>query len=217
MKQLLTHLRSIGSTAVYRKGSTIYFQGEIPRYSCIVLDGAVKGYTITPEGNESVVTLFGKGSIIPVAWSNSQSNSSLYNYETMGDVRVLKVTRNDLMSAIDNNPVYQHEYLDFLRHSQAGLMLRITGLCQSKASEKICYTLYYLTFRYGIDKGDGMWEIDLKLPQSLLANLIGQTRESTAKNLKRLREDGVVEYSTARFRVNKPRLETYLGEDAYRE
>lgn len=42
-------------------------------------------------------------------------------------------------------------------------------------------------FRYGIERQAGTFEIDLKLTQSMLANLRGQTRESTAKNLKFLK------------------------------
>ena len=100
--------------------------------------------------------------------------------------------------------------------NQASLTLRVTGLCQSRATEKICYTLYFLMFRYGIDRQNGLYEIDLKLTQGMLAGLIGQTRESTAKNLKVLKDAGVVDYVSSTYTVNKQKLENYLGEDAFR-
>ena len=50
----------------------------------------------------------------------------------------------------------------------------------------------------------------------MLAGLIGQTRESTAKNLKLLKDAGVVDYTSSTYTVNKARLEAYLGEDAFR-
>jgi CRP-like cAMP-binding protein len=61
-----------------------------------------------------------------------------------------------------------------------------------------------------------MYEIDLKLTQGMLANLIGQTRESTAKNLKQLKESGIIDYASSTYRVSKKKLENFLGEDTFR-
>ena len=89
MKQLLSQLREVGTPTLYRKGSSLYFQGEVPRYAVIILDGVVKAYTISREGNETIVHLYGKGSILPLAWVNSQSPTALFNYEAVNDVRCL--------------------------------------------------------------------------------------------------------------------------------
>lgn len=216
MKQLLSHLRTVGTPSIYRKGSSLFFQGEVPRFAIIILDGVVKSYTINHEGDEAIVNLHGKGSIVPVAWINEQSTVALFNYDAVNDVRVLKINKTDFIEAIQSNPAYLQEYLDYAIQSQAGLMLRVTGLCQARASAKICYTLYYLMFRYGIEKHPGIYEIDLKLTQNMLASLIGQTRESTAKNLKVLKEAGVVDYVNSTYFVDKSKLEQYLGEDSFR-
>ena len=71
-------------------------------------------------------------------------------------------------------------------------------------------------FRYGIERSPGVYEIDLKITQSMLANLIGQTRESTAKNLKALKELDIIEYTGSTYFVDKVKLEQYLGEDSFR-
>lgn len=215
MKQLLSHLRTVGTMSLYRKNSSLFFQGEIPRHITIVLDGVVKAYTISPEGDETIVNLYGRGSVVPIAWANGQSPTALFNYEAVNDVRVLKVRKEDFTAAI-HSPELQGEYLEYLMKNQASLTLRVTGLCQSRATEKICYTLYFLMFRYGIDRQNGLYEIDLKLTQGMLAGLIGQTRESTAKNLKVLKDAGVVDYVSSTYTVNKQKLENYLGEDAFR-
>jgi len=216
MKQLLAHLKSIGTPSIYRKGASIYFQGEVPRHAVVMLDGVVKSYTISPEGDETIITLYGRGSILPIAWVNSQSSTALFNYDAVNDVRVVKLEKNRLREAIDTSPVYLREYLEYMSSSQAALMLRITGLAQSRAIEKICYTLYFLLFHHSIERNDGCYEIDLRLTQGMLASLIGQTRESTAKNLKILKDAGIVDYSSSTYIVNKAKLEAYLGEDSFR-
>ncbi len=216
MKQLLSHLRTIGTPSIYRKGSSLFFQGEIPRFATIILDGVVKSYTINHDGDEAIINLHGKGSIIPIAWVNDQAPVALFNYDAVNDVRVLKINKSDLLDAVNGNQAFQKEYLHYIVQSQASLMLRVTGLCQARASAKICYTLYFLMFRYGIEKQPGIFEIDLKLTQNMLANLIGQTRESTAKNLKILKEAGVIDYTNSTYFVDKTKLEQYLGEDSFR-
>lgn len=216
VKQLLAHLKSIGTPSIYRRGASLYFQGEVPRHAIIVLDGVVKAYTISPEGDETIINLYTRGSILPVAWINDQAPTSLFNYDAVNDVRVLKIKKSDLLYAIDTHPNLQKEYLTHISEVQAGLMLRITGLVQARAAEKICYTLYYLVFRHGVEKANGFFEIDLRLTQGMLASLIGQTRESTAKNLKLLKDAGVVDYDSSTYTVNKPKLEAYLGEDTFR-
>ena len=143
MKQLLSHLRTVGTPSIYRKGSSIFFQGEIPRHAVVILDGVVKAYTISQDGDESIVNLYSKGSIMPMAWASDQSPVALFNYDAVNDVRVLKVNKKDLDEAINNHPQLQKEYLDEILKSKAGLLLRMTGLVQARASSKICYTLYF--------------------------------------------------------------------------
>lgn len=182
----------------------------------IILDGAVKASLPDASGEEMIINLYGKSAIIPIAWVNDQSPIALFNYEAVNDVRVLRISKRKLRAAIDAHPEHQREYLDFMVKNQAGLLLRITGQCHARTAEKICYALAYLGYRYGIDRGDNVVEIDLRITQGMLAGLIGQTRESTAKNLKTLRQQGVVEYSRATYRINMKALEVYLGSDLLR-
>lgn len=217
MKQLLSRIRDVGIPGLYRKGSSLFFQGEVPRQVVLVLDGVVRAYTITSEGEEAIINLYGKGSVLPLAWLTDQATTALFNYEAVNDVRVLKVSKDLFNTILRTDLEAQKDFIDTVSKSQASLLLRITGLSQPRAAEKICYTLYFLVFRYGLERGNDMYEIDLKLTQGMLAQLIGQTRESTAKNLKVLKEAGIVDYTTSTYTVNKKRLEQYLGEETFRE
>lgn len=215
MNRLSSHLRSVGTPRLYRRKEHLLFQGEIPRGVTVILDGIVKAYAITSSGEERIAALYGKGDLIPIAWSLGQAPNSLFHYEALNDVRTLQVSRSEFDEMLHSNAEFRESLLSMLGMEYAAMLLRVTGLVQSRAIEKISYTLYYLMFRHGIDRGDGMYSIDVKLSQSALADLIGQTRESTAKNLKILKEKGVVEYSSSIYTINKAKLEGFLGEDAF--
>ncbi|HEY0964919.1 MAG TPA: Crp/Fnr family transcriptional regulator, partial [Candidatus Saccharimonadales bacterium] len=202
---------------VYRKGERLFVQGEIPTYATAILGGAVRAYTITPEGEENIVYLYGRGSIIPLAWLAGQAPGALFHYEAINDTRVLKIPKDSFIETVYDDIDLLKGFLHLVSQSQASLLLRVTGLTQPRAVEKICYALYFLMFRYGIKRTDGSYKIDLKLTQGMLAQLIGQTRESTAKNLKTLEQAGVVSYSGSTYTVHKHRLEQFLGEDSFQK
>lgn len=216
MKELLSRLKSVGQPILYRKGSSIFFQGEVPSHALLILDGAVKAYTISDEGTESIAHLFGAESFVPAGWLNNQSPTALFNYDALNDVRAIKFKRIDLFEALESSHQCEKEYRENLARDQAGLLLRIAGLTRSRAADRICHVLYYLMFRYGKEKTDDVFEIDLKISQETLAKLIGQTRESTTKNLITLKKLGIVKYSSSSYTVRKSELEAYLGEDGFR-
>jgi CRP-like cAMP-binding protein len=62
-----------------------------------------------------------------------------------------------------------------------------------------------------------MYELNLRLSQAMIASLIGQTRESTTRNLKQLKQSGVVTYTSGVYVVDRPRLEKFIGEDSFRD
>lgn len=97
------------------------------------------------------------------------------------------------------------------------LLLRVTGLEQSRAIEKIGFTLYYLLFTRGKEFKPGIYRIDVRLSHALFGSLVGLTRESTAKNMKLLRDKKIIDYASFTYTVDKAKLEAFLGEDGFRD
>jgi CRP-like cAMP-binding protein len=109
------------------------------------------------------------------------------------------------------------EMLQYANKQYTSMLVRITGLSQSRAIEKISFTFYYLLFRYGKPSTSNLQQLDLKLNHLMIANLTGLTRESTTTNLKVLKEKGIIDYTRSSFSVDKRKLENFLGEDGFRE
>jgi CRP-like cAMP-binding protein len=216
MNSFIETLRSTSQIRLFKKGSSILFQGEIPRKAFIIRDGVVRAYTVKTSGEESTISLFTKDDIFPLPWLLEATSNSLFYYEAVSDVRVLSVSKEDFSKSLLKNNQLQ-EMLRYVSKQYTSMLVRITGLSQSRAIEKISFTFYYLLFRYGIEGPDGMHQIDLKLNHLMIANLTGLTRESTTTNLKVLKEKGVITYTRSSFAVNKRRLENFIGEDGFRE
>lgn len=217
MDSLLPYLKESATVRRIKKGGNVLFQGEIPRSVMIVRDGVVRAYTITSSGEERIVSLFSKGDIIPLAWALGEAPNSLFYYDALSEVRVLTIPKQKFQDTVMNNPELLRSMIKFVTTELTALLFRITGLGQSRAIEKIGYTLYYLLFRYGIPKPNGRYAIDIKMSQTVIAALVGLTRESTTKNLKLLKDKGIISYSNSTYTINKTRLESFLGEDAFRD
>lgn len=202
----------------YKKGANIFFQGEAPRRGVMVSDGIVRSFTITTSGEERTIAFFTKNDILPLSWLMETTSTSLFYYEAVTDVRTLQFSREDFKEQVLGDHQTLLSMFDTLSKDHTAAMLRINGLEQSRAEEKIAFTLYYLMFRYGVQqRGDTMHTIAITLRHATIAGLVGLTRESTSRILGNLQRRGIIDYHNGQYRVNKELLENHIGEDAFRD
>ncbi|HET6622553.1 MAG TPA: Crp/Fnr family transcriptional regulator, partial [Candidatus Saccharimonadales bacterium] len=164
-----------------------------------------------------IIGLHARGAMLPVSWIFGKSSSSLFYYDAVTDAKVLSVSRQQLLDTVMSRPELSKQMFDYLSGEHTASLLRINGLEQSRAIEKVGFMLYYLVFRYGKDEGKGRFSLTIKLSQLMLANLVGLTRESTTKSLLSLKSKGVISYKNSNYRIDKTRLENFLGEDSFRD
>lgn len=211
-------IRSHAQVRAYKRGANIFFQGEAPRRGVMVSDGVVRSYTITTSGEERTIAFFTKDDILPLSWLMETTSTSLFYYEAVSDVRTLQFSREDFKTHVLNDRATLLSLFNTLSKDHTAAMLRINGLAQSRAEEKVAFTLYYLVFRYGhhID-GDPFHTIGVTLRHTMIAGLVGLSRESTTKILRSLQKQGIIEYEKGTYKVHKELLESHIGEDAFRD
>jgi CRP-like cAMP-binding protein len=202
----------------YKKGANIFFQGEAPRRGVMVSDGIVRSYTITTAGEERTIAFYTKDDILPLSWLMETTTTSLFYYEAVTDVRTLQFSREEFKEHVLGDQKALLSLFDTLSKDHTAAMLRINGLEQSRAEEKVAFTLYYLIFRYGTQvEGDEFHTINITLRHSMIAGLVGLTRESTSRILSTLQKQGIIDYRSGTYRVKKTLLENHIGEDAFRD
>ena len=217
MKPHVTAIRSIGTSRVYKAGTSLFYQGEIPRHGVLVTAGAVRAYTIASSGEQRTIGFFTAGDMLPIGWLLGQVDISLFHYQALHETRVVQFSKEDFDTTILNDPPLLTSLFSNLSRDYSASMFRINGLGQSRADEKIAFTLYYLVFRYGKVLSNGRYEITLRLPHSIIASMVGLTRESTTKVLRNLQKKGIISYNRGIYRVDKDSLEHYVGEDIFKD
>jgi len=217
MSDIISYIQPIAARRTFKKHAILLYQGEVPRDAFVVLSGVVKTYSINPAGEEQIVTFESRGDVFPASWIFQKASSTIYYYEALTDVEVLTLPKDALLSSFAEEPGLRAEMLDHLAARYTGMLLRITSLEQSRARDKIMFTLYYLLFRYGRQQrpGSSIYTIELKLTHSVIAALVGLTRETTTNELSRLKQEGIMSYKAHQYSVDKSLLEHTLGEDSF--
>jgi CRP-like cAMP-binding protein len=214
VKEFIQSVILRGTRRTFKKGSILLYQGEVPRMAYIITSGDIKVYAINNAGEEQIVTMHGTYDLFPSPWIFKKTTTSLYYYETTSACDLVTLPRDVLLDHMAK-PAFLPAIADYLATNYVGLMMRTTALQQSRASEKIMFTLYYLLFRHGRQVRPDHYEIQLPLTHSTIASLVGLTRETTTTELNRLKSDGVLSYEHRIYIVNKSKLERTLGEESF--
>ncbi len=209
------NLQAAGVARQYAKKRTILFQGEIPRSAMVLQNGLVKVYGITTGGDQRTVTLLSAGDIFPVECLFDKSRVSLYYYEALTDCKVLSLAKPEFLNALESDITLKEQvFQSYMAHYTSATM-HIYALEHSHAQEKLVYILQYLVARFGEKQKNGLTKIGLRLSHQDIAEMVGLTRETTAVELHRLKDRGLIDYQRFSYYVNVPLLVQATGSDEF--
>ena len=215
MHRALTAILDKGQSRSYNAGSTILYQGEVPRGAFILTEGVAKSFNISHQGEEQIFNFHIEGDILAPSWVFKKTSGAVHFYEAVTDCKLHLIQRDVLMEYIDSNQHVTKFLLDRYITDYTASLIRVTALEQAKASDKLLYTFYYLSRLYGQPKGVSS-EITLKLTHQSIASLVGLTRETVAVELNKLRRKKIINYSNQRYSVHSAKLLEAMGEDSFK-
>lgn len=211
----LQKLVSIGVRRSFAKKRTILFQGEVPRAVFVLQKGLVKVYGITSTGDQRTVTLLTEGDVFPMSWVFNKSPVCVYYYEALTDCTVIAVAKDEYYRMLNADRALKEQvYENYLSHYIAATM-HVYALEQSHAQDKLAYILQYLAARFGERMPDGRYKVNLRLSHQDIAEMVGITRETTAVELHRLKEKGLIDYQQFTYYVDRTKLVRITGSDEF--
>lgn len=202
-------------TRPYSAGSTILYQGEVPRAVCVLSKGVVRVFGISSQGDEQIVTYHVAGEFFPTSWVFSKAPSTMFFYEAVTDCEIAFVPKDEFLKRVFEDQELSRALIDYLASTYAASLVRVNALEQPKARQKLLYTMLYLCQRYGKKVGRHT-RIEINLTHQSLAGLVGLTRETTATELNQLRKDKILTYSKQIYDVDLDRLLDLIDEDSLR-
>jgi len=209
METPLPHLGDLLNTyslRKFKKGQTLLFQGEVPRYAYVVKTGTVKTYNISPLGEEQLVSLSSEYDILPEAWFLGEASVAYYFYEAFTDCTVYAIPRAELAKKVSEIPEFANHLLQRFMRLYVGASVHINALEQPRSRDKLIHLLHYLVMRFGKPAGKDFMKIDLRLPHQSLASMLGVTRETIATEIARLRREKILDYKQQTYIISKSKL-----------
>lgn len=190
---LIKNLFENGQRFELGKDEIVIRPGDDPSHLYRIEKGFVKVYFINREGEEYLHLIYGEGEIFPLAWIVNRIRRNVF-YETIAPSVLMRISRDEFLFKTAQNPEMGFAVMQ-QAISQFNIYLdRIDNLEYKYARERLVYRLLFLAGRFGKREGSGF--VVPYFTQKDLASSINLSRESAVRELNKLKNKGLIEYSS---------------------
>jgi CRP/FNR family transcriptional regulator len=194
-------------TRKYDSGQAILMQGEVSHNLYAIKSGFVKGYDISKDGMEQLVWFGAPSHILPLPWAFSLEQVNPFFFAALTDVELYVVNLGEFLDFLETSPEASFEMNRRMARWYFDLLQRLQAAEKPKASEKLVYTLGFLSERFSRRVGKARVEVNVPLTHQDLANLVGLTRETITIELRKLKKQGYIDYSKSHFIIYPDKLD----------
>ncbi|MCU0955359.1 MAG: Crp/Fnr family transcriptional regulator [Hyphomicrobium sp.] len=195
------------ATKSFRRGETIFCQGDTAQNIYVVLDGWVKLFRITPTGAEAVVGVFTKGRSFgeAVAFENVAYPVTA---EAVTDSRLLLVRTSLLTTMMRDQPEIAMAVVSSTFRHLHSLVAQVEQLKAHTGAQRVAEFLLDLC-----DVECGSCTITLPYDKTLIAGRLGMQPASLSRAFNRLEQLGVKIAHNQATIANIGQLREYMLED----
>lgn len=177
---------------VYKKGEILIRADEDPSGIFYLTEGLVRQYTISRSGEEVVLNIYKPSAFFPMLWAMTRVHN-MYFFEALNSVTIRKAPKDQALEFIKQEPDVLYDLLRRVYIGIDGLLTRMTYLMTGNAYEQLIIELLLHAQRFGIKK-NGFIEVQ-NVTEREFASHSGMTRETISRELKKLKEKGIVTFS----------------------
>ncbi len=174
----------------YRKGITIFHEGQPGIAFYLISSGRVKVFKLNEDGRELIFGIFGDGAIfgdVPVFDGGPYPASAA----TLVETEVVYMSRDDFVRLITEHPAISLKVVRVLGKRLRQAQRFVMDIAMKSVLQRLSAQLVGLAEEYGREVGEETI-IDLPLTRQELAELIGVTRETATRELSKLSRAGAV-------------------------
>lgn len=179
-------------TNSYKKGQTIFFQGNPPFGLYCISQGKIKVSKVGSDGKESIVRIAGPGDVLGHRSLFSKENYSA-TATVMEDASICFLDKNYIYDALKKEPTIALNLIEKLSRDMGAAETRNASMSQKSARERLAEL--FLTFRknYGIEEKDGRIRLDIKLNRDEIASIVGTAHETIIRLVSEFKDEGILE------------------------
>lgn len=183
----------------YPKDSTIFVAGEAANALFIVKKGLVKLSYINEEGEEAVIRIFAPGDVFGEIFLGVKERP--FEAKALVDSVVTVISRPTFEKLLTSISQLGVNFISLLSRRLAEAEAKIGQFSHTWAYERLERVLLNLSKAHGRETRRGR-QIDIHITHQLLADIIGASRETVSRHLKRLEEQGALNREGRRLTVD---------------
>ncbi len=180
-------LENIAKVLKYRKGETIFSEGEVAKGFYIIKSGKVKIYKISFEGKEHILHIFGPKEPFGEAPAFTGAKFPAHAC-ALTQSELIYFDRELFLKLIKEIPEISIKIIALLSRRLHNFTTIIENLSLKEVPSRLAGYLLYL-----LEKSGDNNKIILDMPKKFLANFLGTTPETLSRIFYKMKEKGFIE------------------------
>jgi CRP/FNR family cyclic AMP-dependent transcriptional regulator len=179
------------ATVSFRKGETLYSQGEPVTHVYVVEEGRVRLVLLSEAGHEKHMAIVGTHGMVGECSAFLDGRHSV-SAVASSDVVVRQVERATLLQRMEHDPECLRQVLWLMSVKLRVLANQNLLLSQATAAQRVVHHLVQLADTYGDVQAAGV-AIGVSFTHQEMANITGLSRVMTSNVLIQLQDEGLIE------------------------
>ncbi|AKF26039.1 cyclic nucleotide-binding protein [Sulfurovum lithotrophicum] len=193
VSEISRHTRRI----MFKKGETLFTQGELIRYFYVVIRGKIKSYQLNlNNAKEQTIFIFREGDMFDtIVLLDGKEHDVMY--EALEESEVLQMPIEFVRELISTNKEFNSKFFPYLARQMRQMEELATDLSLFSTSERLIKLLLQ-----NLDPNNLMkYNLIQGLSHTEIAKLIGTVRHVVERHLKALKADGTIETKNKNIQI----------------
>lgn len=178
-------------TNVFKKGQTLFMEGNPPYGLYCVSEGNIKITKMGADGKDTIVRIATAGDVI-----GHRSIFTDQHYKAtataLDDSQVCFIDKKYILKMVQNEPTVACNLISRLGRDLGASEDKLASFSQKNVRERVCELLLLLKESHGKVHENGI-RIDIKLTREEMASLVGTATETLIRIISELKEEKIVE------------------------
>lgn len=198
-KEALSVLNQGKSSNVYKRGQTLFLEGNPPFGLYCIHSGKIKVTKLSSSGKETIIRIATAGDLLGHRsfFSGAPYSASATVLE---DAKVCFISKNTIQNLIQNHPTLSFEIIQYLSSQMGVSENRVASLSQKDIRERFSELLLLLKETYGVTEGSKI-KLDIRLTREEMASMIGAATENLIRLVTEFKEAGLIEQEGKMIRL----------------
>jgi CRP-like cAMP-binding protein len=175
----------------YKRGQTIFFQGNPPFGLYCINSGKIKVSKLGNDGKESIIRIAGPGDVLGHRSLFSEENYTA-TATVLEDAAICFLDKKFIYKAVEKEPTIALNLIQKLSKEMGSAEARSAALSQKNVRERLAELLLMLKKTYGV-KEENRWRLDIKLTREEMASMVGTANETVIRFISEFKEEGLIE------------------------